>query len=121
MSLLKYIALESMSKEQYINHIVSKLEELQTWSDELPEEMIYSDAKNNKYKCRNGWFSATSMYINNLISKKIISPEIAKEYNQIWNNQFENCPTRKDRTTSKSIKDASNLINKTIEYLLCQK
>lgn len=69
--------LQPLTKEEVVDYLTHARDD---WSDEIPAQMIHSDAQNNKFKVRKNWFVGVSAMLSNVLDENVIkNPEPTKK------------------------------------------
>jgi hypothetical protein len=97
------------SPQEIMEHL---REARETWSDEILPEIIHSDAQNNKYKVRAGWFVGVAADVSILLDEGFITGEKPMEaarelLDRYSSGKLPACP----RTTAEDIATTNRLID----------
>ena len=82
------------------------------WSDEIPQEVIHSNALDNRYKVRRNWFTGVVADVANLLDEGTLKSEGSKKAAEKLLKRFTSKEfTSRELTTAKDIQTANRLID----------
>ena len=104
---------EDRIKETY-SHLVEWLNE---YSDDIPVEEVHSGSKNNKYKCRKGWWCFFRDEIEALRRINALPIGMEERFNVLWEDYLSTVEREEYGVKPEQIKEANDLLRAVISDL----
>lgn len=107
-----------MENEKEIRSVYRRLKIMkEEYSDTIPIESVHSGSKNNRYKCRKGWWGGLRNEFDILEEIKMLPPEVIQNYQSVWQKYLDRINRDDYGVKPENILEANKLIDQTLGIL----
>lgn len=107
-----------MQNEKEIQSVYRRLKIMkEEYSNIIPNESVHSGSKNNRYKCRKGWWSGLRNEFDILEEIKVLPEKLIQNYQSVWQKYLDAINLDDYGVKPENILEANRLIDQTLGIL----